>query len=1452
MTTRLHMLCGALLLLLLAFCSAEPEPTGMFQAKCLERHFWLSIKSSFLGRKIRFHFEDQHGLHSLSNREAALCGYAVSVDHAGDLLLRASFLACHVRSEGGSDYLLRLWVVSLQAAFPLQLHCPLRERWSAREIVCEENYMEVSIQLPLRQKGAGEADVAVTFHRDDPPPEEAKVLSPMAAAALGYHVSLRGSRLALRCPYSSPFSFFAKESGVDLEIVRATLLYRLQSNFLAVDATISCALNEAKADGSDLLWTVPYVLSALVQGRFRDRGVSIGVNGQTPSEAENKKRGYKIGLRDGRVEVRIPAGADGGRIQSGVLRGQYSQSMSADLFFMSQWEDERWPLTQHRSFRLLKTPLVPRTPVLTNDTLSPEGLFSVTLGLFAPDVSLQKVTVDGLGDLLTWTRSDAGDLTVSRFSSFNGSHSYQLSFLLSHPKIIPQYIGGGHKTYSLAFTFILNISPSGEVFHHQATLEPSVKYAAPDSPKLQGKCTESSLLVLLHHGAHSELQWELFLGARKLDWDLVELGGFLVEAEVDYLTVEIPLYSAGMNYTDLTLRGLVAGVEVSVVDAESLTVKDTLVHECTFAVAELLGTNHQRKLKHTLFYCVPLETDSARALFNFSLDSCGTTTEGDVLVYENQISYPQDVLPLDDPLIHRDSPYRLTIRCRYPANQSSTLSIQHPLNASLDLFTRPVKRTRALHVECRDRYFMIAVDLSFTGKDIHFEAADGTGVYAITKRYAAQCGYSVRLLPLQSRLELRASYFSCHTDNKDDEVFTFNFNVIVTRDGKKDYYPLNRTCLLSLPWSPREITCEENYMEVSLRSEITCSPRTTAEDWTSLKTAHASTTSDWQVMFQNEAQLPPMNLSEARKQGYEFLLTNGRLVFRTPYGQLDLFSTEVDGVPVEAVHATLFSRQSWVVVMVDLVAACSMHEGSYDYDGYMMWETPTAPYPSLHGTTLNIGLNGELVAQPVAEERGFIVENNDKAVQISFPYKAEGGYRKSFVKGDLYEFYVFHLYLEQILTDEDHLETRLRFQRTLSTPLLPRPIFTENQTVLDERTFTVYLGDVPQDVHLAAVYLNGQEFAVTFTNSINHTITKVLHPNETLGYTLKVSFDDPVVVQKFSKDAVLQYRLDMNFTLTVLPENKSFYQLARIVAFTDIPLPVIDAVCLESGISFKLDHRPFDYPLEISIGSDLLTPALAVQRGYIMSNDSQRLLLEVPLFTRGYKYQNVTLKSFFGSFKILMRRHELSAVQSSTIKTCLFSTTELIMCSNDGMMTVVADFSLAIPSGGVPAKFNLADKNCEPKETDGTRALFSFPLYSCGATIKLNKENVTYQNEIFYSRPYLGRNTAVSDDATEGVIMQCTYSLAGLHRLFSVLRFESDKVGVGSMTHTTRPTAALQSPTIKPTAAPKTSPARRPVPYMLAIHPTARYIKLHRVRDFDTVVTKGGRRFWKTFNLKKV
>ncbi|XP_028994635.1 uncharacterized protein LOC114848361 [Betta splendens] len=715
-----------------------------------------------------------------------------------------------------------------------------------------------------------------------------------------------------------------------------------------------------------------------------------------------------------------------------------------------------------------------------------------------------------------------------------------------------------------------------------------------------------------------------------------------------------------------------------------------------------------------------------------------------------------------------------------------------------------------VHMECHDRYFVIAVDSSFTGGEPHFDAVDETGIYPITPRYAAKCGYT--MVPLSDHVELRASYFSCHTDNQDDTLFTFNFNMIVTHEEKEVAYELNSTCSPSLSWSPREVTCELNYMEVSVRSEVSCPSGTMKDDWNALKTAYSSTTSDWQVMFHRaEEQLQPMSLSEARKQDYVFEVTGGRLVFRTPYGQRNSVLTEVNDVPVEMVHATLFSRQSWVVLMVDMVAACSKFNGSSDDAGHVVWKTPEALYASLDTTQLNIGLGGERVSQPVATERGYVLEMHNGIIQISIPTSSEGGRRKSFVRDNLYEFYTFDFYLEQILEDEDRVETRLWSHRMLTTPLLPLPlpVVAENQTDPEKRAFSVYLGDLPEDVELMAVQINGHELTMPTSNTSTYTITRVVHPNSTHGYSLKVPFNDPVVIYEFSKeDAVYRCELGLNFTLIVLPEKKSFYHFETIVTFlTDISPPVFDAFCSDSGISFKLDHQPLDYLWEISVGSDPLTSDLAARHGYVMSNDSQSLQLHAPLFTPGYRYKNITLKGFLGTFEILVQNRITSELQSSTVKTCSFNTTgELIVCSTDGRMVVVANLSQAVPSGGIPARTSLRNRNCGPKDADDTMALFSFPLNVCGSSIKIGKGNVTYQNEISYNKKYVDNNDSVVAEAPQRVIVQCTYHLAGLHRLFSAFRFESDTAGAGAIVRTARTDADVQSSTTT-TAAVQTTPA---------------------------------------------
>lgn len=67
--------------------------------------------------------------------------------------------------------------------------------------------------------------------------------------------------------------------------------------------------------------------------------------------------------------------------------------------------------------------------------------------------------------------------------------------------------------------------------------------------------------------------------------------------------------------------------------------------------------------------------------------------------------------------------------------------------------------------------------------------------------------------------------------------------------------------------------------------------------------------------------------------------------------------------------------------------------------------------------------------------------------------------------------------------------------------------------------------------------------------------------------------------------------------------------------------PVFDSMCTDNGISFMRDHQQYDYLWDIAIGSYTLTPQLASERGYILTNDSTTLILAVPLFTIGYIYE---------------------------------------------------------------------------------------------------------------------------------------------------------------------------------------------------------------------------------------
>ncbi|MGH0161349.1 UNVERIFIED_CONTAM: hypothetical protein FKN15_040635 [Acipenser sinensis] len=59
-----------------------------------------------------------------------------------------------------------------------------------------------------------------------------------------------------------------------------------------------------------------------------------------------------------------------------------------------------------------------------------------------------------------------------------------------------------------------------------------------------------------------------------------------------------------------------------------------------------------------------------------SLGLLGIQIMNNYLVYENEVVYTRALFPPSAPVITRDSEYRLTIRCRYPLNDTLTFAAE--------------------------------------------------------------------------------------------------------------------------------------------------------------------------------------------------------------------------------------------------------------------------------------------------------------------------------------------------------------------------------------------------------------------------------------------------------------------------------------------------------------------------------------------------------------------------------------------------------------------------------------------------------------------------------------------------------------------------------------------------------------------------------------------------------
>ncbi|KAK9397950.1 hypothetical protein NXF25_021311 [Crotalus adamanteus] len=235
--------------------------------------------------------------------------------------------------------------------------------------------------------------------------------------------------------------------------------------------------------------------------------------------------------------------------------------------------------------------------------------------------------------------------------------------------------------------------------------------------------------------------------------------------------------------------------------------------------------------------------------------------------------------------------------------------------------------TGAVRTECRDRYFWVWLDKSALGQSSwSYSVFNELGQrISLTDYIATQCGFT-HGVDLYGNPEIRISFLACSVRNMFDQDFSLRLQVEVTSlDNITTVYEVSMNCLLDAPWSPREIVCEENYMEVSVQRAVPgIASEALNEDWMAVwPVAQGAMNQVWQVAFhfQNGA-TENMTATHAYSLGYGFNTTATRVLFRTPYNTQQTEVAMAQGLELRVARATIFYKQAWMILIVNTAVAC--------------------------------------------------------------------------------------------------------------------------------------------------------------------------------------------------------------------------------------------------------------------------------------------------------------------------------------------------------------------------------------------------------------------------------------------------------------------------------------------------------------------------------------------------
>ncbi|MGH0162575.1 UNVERIFIED_CONTAM: hypothetical protein FKN15_043105 [Acipenser sinensis] len=558
-------------------------------------------------------------------------------------------------------------------------------------------------------------------------------------------------------------------------------------------------------------------------------------------------------------------------------------------------------------------------------------------------------------------------------------------------------------------------------------------------------------------------------------------------------------------------------------------------------------------------------------------------------------------------------------------------------------------------------------------------------------------------------------------------------------------YVQSMTCPYS-PWAEREILCERNYMEVSVRRGVPLIEPNFVQDDPDWSLAYpeflfikhdicydksfslgmlCADNSIWKIVFHLPAnRKTTMTVAQAMTNGYGINTTPTRILVRAAYNSTESQPQVIQTVPMAVLRSTTFYKQRWMVMMVETAVTCPT-DGTAFTEQMITWNVPRVlpplvPTPQITTLDVQMGVDGRKLDPATIHNRDYKLDVGPQLITVKIPVGADGGYYKS---------YSIEPMLEHTWQDGPE-KSKYTVLHPITTPFMPRPPVVTNNTVPKARVFNVTQGTFLPDVELGKIIVGPETLTVPEANLKGYNVQEHVFPNGSKTYTLQVPFEDPNVKQKLTPPDTRTYILPLTYLLNIVPENTPFTHPAVVEAILkDIIPPTVTSYCDGAAFYTMLTYGNMGRNWIPFVGSRELGGSLLALYKY--NANSTNFWMTVPYNSVDATYEVISSSGIRSRLDLTLKDIGTMVVVADFSLSCSFPT-KMIDCFTNGTMAALAVKVESVPSLS-PSQLTLRDPSCRPLQSDAINAVFYFNVNSCGTTRRFDNNLLTYENEVLFT-----------------------------------------------------------------------------------------------------------------------